>query len=249
VFYEISAAHLDQYADVGLTCIKLGEEARVDLGAFTLEGGRGKKYRTALHRLERDHLTFRIVPPEHVGKILDRLRAVSDDWLAHRAGAEKGFSLGFFESEYVARFPIAIIEHDGEIVAFTNLWQGPRCIELSVDLMRYTRRAPKDVMDALFVNVMLWGKQQGYQWFGLGMAPLAGFENSPAASLWTRLASFLYRHGEGVYNFQGLRAFKNKFDPVWQPRYLAYPGGLQLARVLADVAALIAGGYGKIFLK
>ena len=81
------------------------------------------------------------------------------------------------------------------------------------------------------------------------MAPLSGFETSPVAPLWARLASFLYQHGEAVYNFQGLRAFKEKFVPVWQPRYLAYPGGLRLARVLADVAALIAGGYRRIFLK
>jgi phosphatidylglycerol lysyltransferase len=81
------------------------------------------------------------------------------------------------------------------------------------------------------------------------MAPLSGFEHSPVAPLWNRLASFLYTHGEAVYNFQGLRAFKDKFDPVWAPRYLAYPGGLRLPLVLADVSALIAGGYRRIFLK
>ena len=58
-----------------------------------------------------------------------------------------------------------------------------------------------------------------------------------------------YTHGKAVYNFQGLRAFKDKFDPVWEPRYLAYPGGLRLPRVLADVSVLIAGGYRRIFLK
>ena len=81
------------------------------------------------------------------------------------------------------------------------------------------------------------------------MAPLSGFERTPVAPLWNRLAAFLYKHGEGVYNFQGLQAFKDKFDPSWEPRYLAYPGGLRLPRVLADVSALIAGGYRRIFLK
>jgi phosphatidylglycerol lysyltransferase len=56
-------------------------------------------------------------------------------------------------------------------------------------------------------------------------------------------------HGHAIYNFQGLRTFTEKFDPVWLPKYLVYPGGLRLARVLADVSALIAGGYRKIFLK
>ena len=180
---------------------------------------------------------------------MDQLRAVSDDWLAQHAGAEKGFSLGFFAPEYVARFPVAVIERDGRIVAFANVWPGAQHVEASVDLMRYDHHAPKDVMDALFVHVMLWAKEQGYRWFALGMAPLSGFEQSPVAPLWSRLASFLYKHGEAVYNFQGLRAFKDKFDPVWEPRYLAYPGGLRLPRVLADVSALIAGGYRRIFLK
>jgi phosphatidylglycerol lysyltransferase len=249
VFYEVSRQHLHRYADVGLTFVKLGEEARVDLNAFTVEGSDGKKYRHAIHRLAREHGVFRVIPAEHAGCVMDQLRAVSDGWLAQHAGAEKGFSLGFFAPEYVARFPVAVIERDGRIVAFANMWPGAQRIELSVDLMRYDHHAPKDVMDALFVHIMLWAKAQGYQWFALGMAPLSGFEKSPIAPLWNRLASFLYKHGEAVYNFQGLRAFKEKFDPVWEPRYLAYPGGLRLPHVLADVSALIAGGYRRIFLK
>ena len=249
VFYQVSNEHLYRYADVGLTFVKLGEEARVDLTTLTLEGSRGKKYRTALHRLERERASFRVIPAEQVGGVMDQLRAVSDEWLAQHAGAEKGFSLGFFASEYVARFPVAVIERDGRIVAFANVWPGAERVELSVDLMRYDRHAPKDVMDGLFIHIMLWAKEQGYRWFALGMAPLAGFEQSPVAPLWNRLASFLYKHGEAVYNFQGLRAFKDKFHPVWEPRYLAYPGGLRLPFVLADVSALIAGGYRKIFLK
>jgi phosphatidylglycerol lysyltransferase len=104
-------------------------------------------------------------------------------------------------------------------------------------------------MEALFVHLMEWGKEQGYTWFALGMAPLSGFKPSPMASRWNRVGGFLYQHGESFYNFQGLRAYKEKFNPVWEPRYLAYPGGLHLPRVLADVSALIAGGYRRIFVR
>ena len=64
-----------------------------------------------------------------------------------------------------------------------------------------------------------------------------------------KVASYLYRYGQPFYNFQGLRAFKEKFSPAGSPRYLAYPGGLALPRVLADVSALIAGGYRGILLR
>src|ERR1700752_3615812 len=112
--------------------------------------------------------------------------------------------------------------------------------------MRYDHRAPKEDMEALFLHLLLEGKEQGYRCFPLGMAPLSGFQASQVAPLWTRLAAFMFEHGKTVYNFQGLRAFKEKFDPVWHPRYLVYSGGFRLPRVLADVAALIAGGYRRI---
>ncbi len=249
VFYEVSKRHLHWYADFGLTFVKLGEEARVDLNAFTLEGPQAAKLRQVVRRLEKDGGSFRVVDPADVPAILPRLREVSDDWLAAKASAEKGFSLGFFDDEYVQRFPIAVVECGGTIVAFANLWRGGEGRELSVDLMRYHRDAPKSVMEALFVLVMNWGKAHGYQWFALGMAPLSGFEDSPVATIWNRLGSFLYEHAESVYNFQGLRAYKEKFHPIWEPRYLAYPGGLRLPLILADVSALVAGGYRKIFRK
>ena len=249
VFYEVGKTQLHRYADFGLTFVKLGEEAKVDLTAFALEGAKGAKYRQVIRRSEKDGGSFRIVEPAGVPAILDQLRAVSDDWLAAKASAEKGFSLGFFDEAYIARFPVAVLEYGGRIRAFANVWAGPQHVELSVDLMRYHRDAPRNVMEALFVHVMKWGKDQGYCRFGLGMAPLSGFEDSPLASLWNRLGTFMYEHGDALYNFQGLRAYKDKFNPIWEPRYLAYPGGLRLPRIMADVSALVAGGYGKIFRK
>ena len=66
-----------------------------------------------IRRLEKDGGTFRIVEPAGVPAIMDQLRAVSDDWLAAKASAEKGFSLGFFDEAYVSRFPVAVIERGG----------------------------------------------------------------------------------------------------------------------------------------
>jgi phosphatidylglycerol lysyltransferase len=248
-FYEIGPSHLHRYADYGLTFVKLGEEAKVDLGTFTLDGGAAAKFRQAVRRLARDGGVFRIVPTEDVAGLMPQLRAVSDDWLGRKAGAEKGFSLGFFEERYLQRQPVAVVERQGRVQAFSNLWLGASQEEFSLDLMRQAGDAPKGVMEALLVHVMLWGKERGYQRFALGMAPLSGFEDSPVASLWTRLGALVYEHGEAVYSFQGLRAFKDKFNPTWEPRYLAYPGGLRLPRILADISALIAGGYRRILLK
>jgi len=249
VFYEISKTHLHRYADFGLTFVKLGEQAKVDLTAFTLEGSQASRYRQAVRRLEKDGGHFRVVETAGVADILDQLRAVSDDWLAAKATAEKGFSLGSFDEAYIARFPVGVIEVGGRVVAFANIWAGPGGEELSIDLMRYHRDAPRSAMEALFVHLMQWGHEKGYRRFALGMAPLSGVETSPVSPLWNRLGAFLYEHGESIYNFQGLREYKEKFNPTWEPHYLAYPGGLRLARIMVDVSALVAGGYRRIFRK
>ena len=70
---------------------------------------------------------------------------------------------------------------------------------------------------------MLWARDQDYRYFSLGMAPLSGFEQHRLAPLWNRLGALLFRHGEHFYNLRGLREFKEKFDPEWEPRYLAAP--------------------------
>jgi phosphatidylglycerol lysyltransferase len=98
----------------------------------------------------------------------------------------------------------------------------------------------------MFAELMLWARDEGYQWFSLGMAPLSGFEHHPLAPLWNRLGALLFRHGEHFYNFRGLREFKSKFDPEWEPRYLAAPGGLATPFVLTRIAGLVSGGVGGI---
>lgn len=242
VFYQVKTAGLPLFLDLGLTLLKLGEEARVPLADFSLEGGARKGMRRVHHRLAKEGCTFAIVPVEEVPALLPELRRISDAWLAAKRTREKGFSLGAFDERYIANFPVAVVRCGGRIVAFANLWLGADREELSVDIMRYAADAPEDVMEYLFIELMLWGKAQGYRWFSLGMAPLSGLENRTLAPLWNRLGALVFRYGENFYSFQGLRQYKEKFAPVWEPKYLASPGGLNLPRILTSVAALISGG-------
>ncbi len=242
VFYEVGPEELPLYLDLGLDLRKLGEEARVALPAFSLEGGARKGLRTAHRRAQRDGLAFDVVPPASVEPLLPDLRAISDTWLGQKQTREKGFSLGFFAPDYLVRLPLAVVRRDRAVIGFTNLLPGGEREELSCDLMRYLPGAHPSLMEFLFVKLFLWARAQGYQWFNLGMAPLSGLEGRTLAPLWHRLGALLFRHGEDFYNFQGLRRWKEKFAPVWEPRYLASPGGVVLPRVLANVAALISGG-------
>lgn len=242
VFYQVEGRHVDLYAGLGMTFVKLGEEARVPLETFSLEGNARKGLRHSCNRLSKEGYRFRVLNVEEVPAVMDRLKDISDRWLRNKNTREKGFSLGYFNPEYIARSPVAVIENDTEIVAFANLWLGAGKEEMSVDLMRFLPNCPDGTMDYLFTELMLWGRQEGYRWFNLGMAPLAGLKEHTLAPFWARAGAMIFRHGEHFYNFQGLRQYKDKFGPQWQPKYLACRGGLALPRILTNVAALISGG-------
>lgn len=241
VFYALSPDQLPLYLDLGLAVLKTGEVAAVNLRSFSLAGKRKQDFRQALRRAERERITFDIVPKAAVPEILPELSAVSDAWLAIKAGHEKGFSLGRFDERYMTEFDCAVLRQAGRVVAFANLLHGAEKHELSIDLMRYRPDVAKGLMDMLFAQIMLYGQKAGYQWFSLGAAPLAGLADHPLASTWNRIGTLVYRRGDEFYNFAGLRAFKQKFDPTWTPQYLACHGGLGLPAVLMDIATLIAG--------
>ena len=109
--------------------------------------------------------------------------------------------------------------------------------------MRYLPDSPPGTMDFLFARIMLHLQREGYGRFGLGMSPMAGMAERRKAPRWQRLGRLLFEYGDRFYNFRGLHNFKDKFEPVWEARYLAAPGGLVPVFVLADVATMIGGGF------
>jgi phosphatidylglycerol lysyltransferase len=250
VFYQVAESSLKLYVDLGLSLIKLGENAYVPLADFNLDGHSRKTFRHLCNKFDKDGVRFELVGQQGVAALLGQFRQVSDAWLTEKRTREKSFSIGHFNPDYLARFPAAVIRGpDGQILAFANVLLGGGKEEMSVDLMRYTPAAPGGVMDFLFVQLMLWGRTEGYRWFDLGMAPLSGLDNRQFVPTWNRLGTFLFRQGDHFYNFQGLRRYKEKFDPQWRAKYLACPGGLVLPRILAHIASLSSGGIKGVVAK
>jgi phosphatidylglycerol lysyltransferase len=249
-FYEVGETHVHRYHDAGFALFKLGEAATVKVADFTLTGKRGEAVRHGINRAKRDGARFELLTHPLGAKVWAELRQISDAWLQERNAAEKGFSLGNFNTDYLARAPIGVIEVGEQIVAFANLMPdyGTRT-ELSVDLMRYSPQAPPGTMDLLFAELILYAQSNGYQSFNLGMAPLVGVGATRYARPSEKVARLAYEYGNRFYNYKGLRSFKEKYHPEWRSSYLAYPVLAPLPLLLIDSAALIAGGYRRIFLK
>jgi phosphatidylglycerol lysyltransferase len=242
-FYGLGPEDLPDTVDLGLAIQKTGESAAVPLEAFSLVGRRREVLRRNWRKAGEGGAAFEVLPVGAAVAIMDELKAISDSWLSHHAGGEKSFSMGGFDPRYVAEFPVAVVRGDeGKIVAFATLWTTSSKTAFSMDLMRYSDEAPKNVMDYLFVELLQWGKDEGYQAFEFGVAPLAGLQDRPLAPIMSRVGRLLYERGEEIYNFQGVRRYKDKYDPVWQPRYIAAPQKWAIPFLLADIGLLSSGG-------
>ncbi|HEX4199084.1 MAG TPA: bifunctional lysylphosphatidylglycerol flippase/synthetase MprF [Caulobacteraceae bacterium] len=241
-FYALGPEDLPDVVELGFSIQKIGEAATVALDSFSLTGRRREVLRRNWRKAGEIGAEFAVLTPEEVGAAVAELKCVSDGWLENHAGGDKSFSMGGFSPRYVGEFPSAVVRVDGRIVAFATIWTTAERSSFSMDLMRYADAAPKNVMDFLFVELLQWGRAQGYVAFEFGSAPLAGLEDRPLAPILSRVGRLLFERGEELYNFQGVRRYKDKYDPVWQPRYIAAAHKWAIPGLLADIGLLTSGG-------
>lgn len=247
VFYEVSETYLGLYHDLGFKLFKLGERALVSTASFTLAGKSRESLRHSVRQAERAGVRFEVLDPPLEDTLWRELRAVSDAWLASKHTAEKGFSLGRFDRDYLQRGPLALVRQGQRVVAFASLMPGYGAHEqLAIDLMRSLPTAPKGSMDFLFVRLVELARDTGYRYFDLGIAPLSGVGASRHARASEKVARLAFEHGSRFYSYKGLRSFKAKFNPEWHAMYLAHRPRSPLPGLLLDIAALIAGGYRRL---
>jgi phosphatidylglycerol lysyltransferase len=248
-FYQITPESLPLYLDAGLSVLKLGEEARVDLDAFDLRGSARADLRYALSRGQRDELSLELIPRDAVESLLPKLAKISEAWLAQRKVREKGFSVACFEPRFILEQRVAVVYQSQEPVAFATVMTTAHGKQAALGLMRHLPHAPRYTMEFLFVELILRLKQEGFAMLDLGMAPLAGLEVHPLTSPWNRMAHWFERTGGPLYNFRGLRMFKAKFNPKWEPRYLAASGILGPYVAIAHTAIITGRGLKGIFAR
>lgn len=223
LFYEVGQKETLLLHNFGYEFMKFGESATVDLSHFDLVGKSGKKFRAILNRGENNGFHFAIKNPPFSDEFLDELEKISNDWLEGRQ--EKGFSLGFFQRDYLSLAPIACVyDESGKVQAFANLLPSNNEEDSSIDLMRYDPETERNgIMDYLFVQIFLYLKEQNVKHFELGMAPLSNVGQDDHSFFEEKLAFLVYAFANRFYSFGGLRNYKEKFAPTWSARYLSYP--------------------------
>jgi phosphatidylglycerol lysyltransferase len=241
-FYQILPDDIDLYKSRGFQVLKIGEEAIVDLKAFTLQGKAGKNLRTAVNRMTKLGYEVKFYQPPISNDLLRQLKSVSDEWLQLVQGSEKKFSLGWFDEAYLRECEIVTVQSShGEIIAFANILSEYQLNEVTNDMMRHRKSIENGTMDFLFISMFQHYKERGYDGFNIGLSALAGVGENQKSQRLEKVLRYLYKHLERFYNFQGLHAYKDKFHPRWESRYLVYPNLTALPDV---VVALVRADSG-----
>ncbi|GAA0085336.1 bifunctional lysylphosphatidylglycerol flippase/synthetase MprF [Clostridium sp. CTA-7] len=222
IFYQVDKEMIPMLHEYGYEFMKLGQEGIVDLSNFSVSGKKTRGLRATYNKIERAGYTFEIIEPPFNKDFIAELREVSNEWLGERY--EKGFSIGFFNEEYLSLDKMAVVkDENGKIKCFANLmpmYDSER--SFSIDLMRYSNDAIIGTMDFLMINLIAYGKENDYKNFDIGMAPLANVGTSKYSFISEKIAAQICIHGQSFYSFTGLRSFKEKYTKQWVPKYLAY---------------------------
>ena len=240
-FYQTLPDDLEIYYSLGFRVIQIGEAAIVNLKDFTLKGKANQNLRTAINRLTKAGHQVKFYEPPLSLELMRQMKAVSDEWLQMVQGAEKQFSVGWFNEAYLRETrAIAIHTPDGKISAFANMISaGDRVV--GVDLMRRRTEVENGTMECLFASMLQHCQELGYAEFDLGLSALAGVGEAEKSGRLEKVLIYLSDHLSKFYNFKGLHSFKDKFGPRWEPRYLVYPSLGSLPDV---VVALIRADSG-----
>jgi phosphatidylglycerol lysyltransferase len=231
-FYQTLPNHLDTYRQLGFKSLKIGEDAIIDLKAFSIQGKSNKNLRNAINKFTKMGYKTNFYKPPISNELYGKLKDVSDEWLKHTQGSEKKFSLGWFNEAYIKDCEIITVETDkGDVTAFANVVPEYQSNEITIDLMRKRQEVETGTMDFLFLSMFSHFKDRGFHGFNMGLSALSGVGGDKSSPRLEKVLSYLYKHLNQFYNFQGLHFYKDKFNPNWEPRYLVYPNN----RVLPDV--------------
>lgn len=231
-FHQTLPDFLPIYKKLGFRKLKIGDDAVVDLTAFSLLGNTKKEMRQAVNRLEKSGIHAVHYEPPVSDEVIARLREVSDEWLQIPGRRERRFTLGLFEPNYVRSTPVlTAADKDDKILAFVNLIPSYAQGETTIDLMRRRIKAPNGIMDYLFVQLLLHAKARGYSRFNLGMAPMSGFQEREEATPEERAIHYFFQHLNFLFSYTGLRQYKAKFASFWEPRYDVLRSLLDLPRL------------------
>ncbi len=221
-FLGVTKTEREIYEQAGFSFVKIGESAVVDLSA-KLPAKNRKNLRNVINRFQAGGYQGRFLHTMSP-QMLRELKTISDGWKSQRGRREYRFAMGYFDENYLKDSRIFIVlDKYQQLMAFVNLQPNySRSGRASLDMLRISPQAPPNTIDFLLQSLHEHLVKEGWREFDLGLAPLSGLADAEAIG--ERGLNTIYKMANRWYSFQGLRQFKQKFNPNWEPMYIAYQG-------------------------
>jgi hypothetical protein len=218
-----------------LQALSIGEDPIWDLSRWAPH----KSMREQLRRARSKGVTVRIVSTEELVEghpTRAAMERIILRWLATRPLAAMGFLVDVRPFELPEERIVAVAERGGDMVGFAAaipIYQ--RRGYFLEDLLR--DGAPNGTAEALVDAVFREARARGAELATLGLAPLSGEISKTLA--------FIAKRTRGLYNFEGVRAFKARLHPIaWEPVFLAHPSRQSgLLAVWDSLTAFASGGF------
>lgn len=230
VFWQVREQLTSSYQAAGLHLLKIGEDAVLPTETFTLAGKAMANVRTSARRAEKAGI--RVVfwhGPVQDSEQHMQMEQISHAWLARKGNKEMGFSMGRFDAleEAEERLVALAVDATNRVHAFVTFVPIYGRQGWALDLMRRAEQACPGVMECLLVQAITHMRAQGAKMVSLGLAPLNESNASTQTVLGKGLEVLVGHPGKQ----QALSAFKKKFQPCWESRYLVYSSTLTLPKV------------------
>lgn len=196
-----------------------------------------KSLREQLRRARNKGVHTRVIDGAEIADARSPMRAqceaLTRRWLGGKGMGELKFMVRLHPYGFARERRYVVAERDGVLiglaVAIPVYQRQGWFIE---DLLR-DDSAPNGTAELLVDTLMRQFAQEGCHYATLGLAPLAG-EVRPLLA-WTR------NYTTRLYNFPGVRSFKEKLKPKqWDPVFLAYPRGELGVLAMRDVLIAFA---------
>jgi phosphatidylglycerol lysyltransferase len=226
-FLQTTPDFLDIYHHLGFSSVRVGEDGEADLAVFTSKTVAKKTFKSVVKKFDKEGFVLSRHAPPHSEALLDEVEDVSRQWLKLPGRRERAFTLGKFDRAELQHSNLFVLrDKDGKALAFVNEIRSYKPGEVTIDMMRHIENAPNGTMDFLFAKLLFFLKDEGFTQFSLGLAALSGVGEDADASLEEKAMQKIFAHLNRFFSYKGLKAYKDKFDPTWEDRFLVYEGGV-----------------------
>lgn len=244
--YSVTAQARDVTHRLGWKSVQVAEDTLLPLAGLQFTGKKWQDVRTALNKAARENITaewwrYPDAPPE----LASQIRRISEKWAAARDLPEMGFTLGGLDelNDPNVRCLIAV-GADGTVHGVTSwmpVYASGHPVGWTLDFMRRSTEPGTfpGVMEFLIATAAAAFRDEGARFVSLSGAPLARLDRGEQPSALQRVLDKMATTMEPVYGFQSLLHFKAKFQPDYQPLYLAYPD----SAALGSIAIAISRAY------